>query len=179
DQCAELFLEAAAYQRVESVGADDQVVTAELIDRSNDGLIARIDANCTGAALQQREQFQPADRGEADAVDLDAFTAQIERDVLPALHARRDGIDGLGVIGAQELQRLVGEHHAKAPGRTGRVLLEQVDLCVRVALLPEIGEVKTAGASADHGDAQGSASIFDSALIMRDHASAADIVAPA
>ena len=32
------------------------------------------------------------------------------------------------------------------------VLLEQIDLRVRVTPLPEIGEVEAAGASADHGD---------------------------
>src|SRR5690349_10133693 len=78
----------------------------------------------------------------------------VERDVLPALHMRRDRVDRLGVVCAQEFQRLVGEHDAKAPGRVGRVLFEQVDLVLGVAPLPEIGEVEPARPSADHGDPQ-------------------------
>ena len=115
-------------------------------------VVSRRDADGAHALLQDGQQFEPADRGEADAVDLDAFAAQVERDVLPALHPWRDGVDRLGIVGAQEFQRLFGEHHAKAPGGAGRVLLEQVDVRVRVTLLPEIGEIETAGASADHGD---------------------------
>src|SRR5262249_57798062 len=107
-----------------------------------------------GAGLQQGEQFEPADGGEADAIDLDALSAQIERDVLPALHARRNRIDRRGIVGAQEFQRLIGEHHAKTPGRAGRVLFEQLDRRVRVTRLPEIGEIEPARPSADHGDAQ-------------------------
>ena len=56
---------------------------------------------------------------------------QVERDVLPALHLRCDGIDRVGVVGAQEFQRLLGEHHAKAPGGAFGVLFEQVDMGVR------------------------------------------------
>ena len=58
------------------------------------------------ALLQNPEQVEPSDRGKADAVDLDAFAAQIERDVFPALHPRRDGIDGVSIVGSQEFQRL-------------------------------------------------------------------------
>ncbi len=104
------------------------------------------------ALLQDGQELEPADRGEADAVDLDALSPQIERDVLPALHPRRDGIDGFGIVGAQEFQRLFGEHHAKPPGRAFGVLFEQVDMRVRMTPFPEIGEVETAGASADDGD---------------------------
>src|SRR4051812_7868039 len=78
---------------------------------------------------------------------------QIERDVLPALHPRCDGVDGLGIVGAQKFERLFGEHHAKPPGRALGVLFEQIDLRVRMTPFPEIGEVETAGASTDDGDA--------------------------
>ena len=149
---AEVALEAAAHQRVQSVGCDDQIVSAQLVHRLDRRVVSRRNAGRVHALLQDGQQFEPADRGEADAVDLDAFAAQVQRDVLPALHPRRDGVDRVGIVGAQEFQRLLGEHHAEAPGGAGGVLLEQIDLGVRVTLLPEIGEVETAGASADHGD---------------------------
>ena len=153
DRRAELAFEAAAHQRVQPVGRDDQVVAGELIHRLDHGVEPRRDADGADALLQDGQQREPADRGEADAVDLDALAAQIERDVVPALHPGRDRIDRLGIVGAQEFQRLLGEHHAKAPGGAGGVLLEQLDLGVRVTPLPEIGEIEAAGASADHGDA--------------------------
>jgi hypothetical protein len=71
---------------------------------------------------------------------------------VPALHPRHDGVDRVGIVSAQEFQRLFGEHHAKAKGRCGGILLEQIDMGVRVALLPEIREIEPAGAAADHGD---------------------------
>ena len=155
DRGAEFLLETAAHQRVQPVGGDDQVVAPEFVERLDDGVVSRRDAGGADALLQDRQQFEPADRGEADAVDLDALAAQIERDVLPAFHPRRDRIDRLGIVGAQEFQRLFGEHDAKAPGRALGVLFEQVDLGVGMTPLPEIGEVEASGASADHGDTHG------------------------
>ena len=102
--------------------------------------------------LQHGKQLEPADRGEADPVDLDAFAAQVEGDVVPALHPWRDGVDGVGIVGTQEFKRLLREHHPKTPGGAGGILLKQIDVGVRVAPSPEIGEIETAGASADHGD---------------------------
>ena len=77
----------------------------------------------------------------------------MEGDVVPALHPRRDGVDGVGIVGAQKFQRLLGKHHAKPPRGIGGILLEQIDARVRVTLLPQIGEIEAAGAAADHGDA--------------------------
>ena len=145
-------LETAAHQRVQAIGRDDQVVPGKLIHRIDRRVVSWRDADRANPLLQDREQLEPADRGEADAVDLDALAAQIEGDVLPALHPRRDGVDRVGVVGAQEFQRLFGEHHAKAPGGSGGILLEQVDIRVRMPLFPQIGEIEASGASADHGD---------------------------
>ena len=149
---AKFLLKAAAHQRVQPVGGDDQVVSPEFVQRLDRGVVPRVDACRAHALLQDGQEFEPADRGEADAVDLDALPMQIERDVLPALHPRRDGVDRLGIVGAQKFQRLFGEHHAKPPGRAFGVLFEQVDMRVRMTPLPEIGEVEAAGASADDGD---------------------------
>src|ERR1700682_6342836 len=99
--------------------------------------------------------MEPADRGEADAVDLDARAAQMERDVPPPLHPWRDRIHRIGIVGAQEFERLFGEHHAEPPGGAGGILLEQVDRGVRMAPFPEVGEIEPARASADHGDTHG------------------------
>ena len=149
---AEFVLEAAAHQRVQAVGRDDQVVPGKLIHRLDRRVVSRRDADRANPLLQDREQIKPADRGEADAVDRDILAAQIERDVLPAFHPRRDRVDGVGVVGTQEFQRLLGEHHAKTPGGSGGILFEQVDMRVRMTLLPQISEIETSGASPDHGD---------------------------
>ena len=149
---AEGGLKTAAHQRVQPVGGDDQIVSLEFVHRLDRRAVSGRNACRVHALLQDGQEFEPADRGEADAVDFDALPAQVQRDVLPALHPRRDGVHGIGIVGAQKFQRLLGEHHAEAPGRAFGVLLEQIDLRVRVTPLPEIGEVETAGASADHGD---------------------------
>src|SRR6478752_9377005 len=149
---AEFFLKAAAHQRIQAIGGYDQIVTTEFVDRLDDGVVSRRDACGAHALLQDSQQLKSSDRGEADAVDFDALAPEIERDVLPALHPWRNRIHRLGIVRAQEIQRLFGKHHTKAPGRAFRVLLEQVDVRVRVTPLPEIGEIETAGAPADHGD---------------------------
>src|SRR4029077_14286228 len=41
---AERFLKAAAHQRVQAVGGDDQIVTAEFIDRLDNGIVSQPDA---------------------------------------------------------------------------------------------------------------------------------------
>src|ERR1700722_6211225 len=82
---AEIAFEGAAYRGVEAVGGNDQVIAAQLIER---GLRLEMQGDACGrrARLQNPKQIEPADRGKSDTVDLDAFAAQIERDVLPALH---------------------------------------------------------------------------------------------
>jgi hypothetical protein len=52
------------------------------------------------------------------------------------LHAGRNGFSGFRIIGAKEIERLVGEDDAKSPGGTFRVLLEDVDLSFRMPALP-------------------------------------------
>src|SRR5205814_5885311 len=116
------------------------------------GVVSLSDADRGTALLQDPQQFEPADRGEADPVDFDALPAQVERHILPALHSRRDRVHRIGIVRAKEFQRLLGEHHAESPSGTGGVLLEQLDLGVRVALLPEIAEIEASGAAADYGD---------------------------
>src|SRR3954454_20262331 len=123
-----------------------------MVERLHLRFIARGEACGAHPLLQQGEQVEPADRGEADAVDLDGFATQIERHVIPALHLRRDGVDRIRIIRAQEFQRLFGEYHAEPPRRAGGILLEQIDVRLRMARLPQLREIETAGASADHGD---------------------------
>ncbi|MGY4354162.1 hypothetical protein ACVW0J_000655 [Bradyrhizobium sp. i1.7.7] len=151
---AEIALIGAPHQRIQPVGRDDQVVAVELVDGVDLRVEARRDAGVERALLEELQELQPADRGEADAVDGDAVAVKVQRDVLPALHMRRDRIDRFGVVGAQEFQGLIGEHDAKAPGRVGRVLFEQVDLILGMTLLPEIGEIEPTGPPANHGDPQ-------------------------
>src|SRR3977135_1779126 len=151
---AEIALESTAYQRVQAVGRDNQVLAGQLLDGLDQRVISRGHADRAHALLQDREQIKPADRGKTDAVDLDACAAQIEANVLPAFHPWCDGVDRVGVVGAQEFKRLLGEHDAETPSGAGGILLKQVDVGIRVTSFPKIGEIETSGASADHGDTQ-------------------------
>ena len=152
---AEVALEAAAHQRVQAVGRDDQVVARELIQRLDRGVVTRRRRRPRRTrACRSLQQFKPADRGEADAVDLDTLAAQIERDVRssspsaarsrrPSRDRRRAGIPAPG----RRTPRRSPRWHRRDSARTGR---SRRPGCRR---LPEIGEVEAAGASADHGDA--------------------------
>ena len=93
-------------------------------------------------AAQQLQKLQPPDRREADAVDDHRRAAVHDRDVGPGLHRRRDPVIGLRVVGAQEFQRPLGEHHAEAEGGVARVLLDDAHLPARQLALHEVGEVQ-------------------------------------
>src|SRR3981081_4413317 len=106
---AEIALESTAYQRVQAIGRDNQVVAGQLLHGLDQRVVSRGHADRAHALLQDREQIKPADRGKTDAIDLDAFAAQIEANVLPALHPWCDGVDRVGVVGAEEFKRLLGD----------------------------------------------------------------------
>ena len=142
-------LERAPHQRVDAVGGDDQVLLPQLIQRRQLRAEPQIDAGLAGALLQEPQQLQPADRREADPVDHHPLAQMHDGDVAPPLHVRRDRRDGLGVVVAQELERLVGEHDAEAPGGVGGVLLDEAHLVAGMAPLPQRREVEP-GRSAAH-----------------------------
>src|SRR5438045_670872 len=73
---------------------------------------------------QEPQEMQPPDRRETDAVDDHRRAAMHDREVGPRLHLRRNELVGRRIVGAQELQRLVGKDDAEAESRIGRVLLE-------------------------------------------------------
>ena len=148
----QLLLVARSHQRVEAVGADHQVHVAQLAERADGVLELRLDPHRASPLLQQLQQREPADRGEADSVDADGLAAVHERDVAPVLHGRRDEIVGVGIVAAQELEGLLGEHDAEAPGGALGVLLVEAHVVPGVALLPERGEVQAGGAAADDRD---------------------------
>ena len=66
------------------------------------------------------------------AVDGNGGAAMHDGDVVPRLHARGDEIDRFGIVLAQELQRAVREDDAEAPGRIGRILLEEANVVARM-----------------------------------------------
>src|SRR4051812_26125477 len=73
---AEIAFKGPSNQRVETVRRDDQVIALQLIQRLDQRVVARRDADGANTLLQNVEQFEPANRGEPDAVDLDALAAQ-------------------------------------------------------------------------------------------------------
>ena len=106
--------------------------------------------------MQQLQQLEPADSGEADAVDDDALVAVNERHVVPGFHLRRDRREGFRVALAQEFERAVGEHHAEAEGGAGRILLDHGDVGVRPPALEQISEIKSRRPGTENGNAHGS-----------------------
>src|SRR4030088_1242491 len=151
---AEIALESTAYQRVQAIGRENQVFAGQLPHGLDQRVISRGHADSAHALLQDREQIKPADRGKTDAVDIDAYAARTEGNVLPAFHPWCAGIARVGVGGAQKFKRLLGEHDAETPSGAGGILLKQIDVGIRVTSFPKIGEIETSGASADHGDTQ-------------------------
>ena len=96
--------------------------------------------------------MQAADGRKADAVDDHRLAAMHDGEVVPRLHLRRDELIRRRVVGAQELERLVGEHDAEAKCRVRRILLDHPDLPMRMRTLGEIGEVQAGRAGADDED---------------------------
>src|SRR6476646_1120915 len=83
DTGAKLLGMRAAHQRIDAVGADDEVVTGKFVQALDGAAIDRSEAGGASARLQQLQEMQPPDGGKADAVDHHALTAQTERHVGP------------------------------------------------------------------------------------------------
>src|SRR5690348_3161928 len=60
---AEIALKGAAQQRVQSIGADDQIVTRQRVRRSDRRLVARRDTDRSGARLLAPQQARAASVG--------------------------------------------------------------------------------------------------------------------
>jgi hypothetical protein len=115
-------LRTCPYEGIQPIRADDEIAVKRLqtVERAS---IGKLRPGHSRPALENVEQFEAADSGETDAVEQHRLAAMDKRHVAPALHARRHQIVRLRIVGAQEVERLVGKHHAKAKGRVRRILL--------------------------------------------------------
>ena len=148
DRSAERLAVSAPHVRIDSVGGDDEIVAHEFFFFCEGSAVFRGNPDTGQLPLQQLQEFQPADRREADAVYAHRGAAVHDHQVGPRFHLRGDALVGLGVILAQEFERAVREHHAEAEGRIGRVLLDDADLPVGMLALGEVGEIQPRRAGA-------------------------------
>ncbi len=145
----------SAQQRVDAVGADDEIGLAKLGKIGDDALIARLDTDRADARLKDFQEFQPAERGKADAVDADALAAMRHGDVGPRFEMQRERRQGRGIVRVEKLERAVGEHDAEPEGGVGAVLLEDRNAGIGTAALDEITEIESRRPGAEDRDAHG------------------------
>ena len=141
----------APHERVDAVGADEQVGVRQLAEVAHLLLEAQLDAQLARPALQDAEQLRAADGGEAVAVGADHLAAEVHVDRGPAGPGVGDRGEGRLVRVAQAAERLLGEHDAEAERGVGRVALDDDDLVARVGLLEQDREVQAGRAGAEDG----------------------------
>src|SRR5262245_22034710 len=152
-----LFLVGTPYQRVNAIGAHDEIRTAQLIQLCNDPAENRFDADGAGPGLQDLQQLEATDGGKPDAIDRHTLSAVHEGDVRPGFHMRRDRRIGGLVVLAQEFQRAVGKDDAKAERGIGAILLDDSDVPVGTTALDQICKIQSRRAGAENGDTHGAA----------------------
>src|SRR5262249_11988231 len=102
--------------------------------------------------VEERQKFEPADRGEPVARDGDHGVIVDDGDVGPVLEVRRQVLVERFIVGTQEFERPVGEDDAKAPRRVPRIAFEDDDVMRRVAPLHQRREIQAGGAGAEDPD---------------------------
>ena len=150
----QLALEAAADERIHTIGTDHEIEVVELGECRHRAAVDRRNAGGRGARLQQLQQLQAADSGKTHAVDDNAFAAHDQRHVGPGFHARRNRRVSRLIVLAQEFECAVGEHHAEAEGGIRRILLDDRDVGA-AATLDQIGKIEPGRTGAEDGDAHG------------------------
>jgi hypothetical protein len=138
--------------RVHAVGADDEVVAAQVCRTLNRRAKARRDSLGHQSTLEELQHLQATDPREPDPIDPHPLTPVDDREVAPGLHGGHDEGVRLGIVLVQEVERALGEDEAEADGRAGRVLLDECDLRVAALAAEQIGEVEAGGPGADDHD---------------------------
>ena len=145
--------EAVADAAVDAVRGDDQIVCAPFgIVRVAFGFEAQLDAQFSGAILQDFEQPLAPNADEAVARRANGFTMDVDVDVVPMREFVGDDLGRDRVVGHEVVDRLVGKDHAPAEGHPARVALEHMDLVARIAQLHRDGEVHPGRPGTDAGD---------------------------
>src|SRR5690606_24825686 len=117
------------------------------------GLVPDVDAQLGAAALQDLQQRQASDAGEAVPGRLQQVALVLDVDVVPVREVGRDVAMRRLVGGEQVAERLVGQHDAEAERVVGAVALDDVDARAREGLLQQDRGIQAGGSSADDVDA--------------------------
>jgi hypothetical protein len=141
-----------AQPAVDAVAGDHQVGVGEVTLVLELGLEAQVDAELRATPVQQLQQPPARDAGEAVATGGDAAALEVDVDVVPVSELGEDRVGTHRVVGAEVVERLVGEDHAPAEGVVGSVALDHDHLVRRVAQLHRDGEVEPCRAAAKAGD---------------------------
>ena len=140
---------------VQPVGGDDDV-GVQRTDVGDLALEPQVDAQRPGALVQDGEQPLTSDARESVAAGADGLAVDMDVDVVPMDEGGLDDSRGLGVIGLQIGQGLVGKDHPPAKGVVRAVTLVDYDVERWIAQLQGYGEVQAARPGAHNGDASDS-----------------------
>ena len=121
----------APHERVDPIGADEQVGLRQRAEVVHVLLEAQLDAQLARPPLEDAEQLGAPDGGEAVAVGADHLAAEVHVDGGPVRPRAGDGGEGRLVRVPQAAERLLGEHDAEAERGVGRVALDDDHLVAR------------------------------------------------
>jgi hypothetical protein len=145
--------EGRARARVQPVSADHQVVAFhERLGIVDLGLEAKLDAEVTGAPLQQQEQPLAADAAETMPGRDRAHALVDDGDIVPVGEVFPDPGGAHRIVGREVVERLGRQHDAPAERVVGHVALEHRDLVRGIAALHRDGEVEAGGTGAENSD---------------------------
>ena len=143
---------ALAHETARAVGADEQIG----VGKGGGILAARAevegDAASAAVRLENAEQGEPRDAGEAEPVDAYRLAAVDNGLITPALEPRLEVAVRLRIGVGEEAEGALGEDHAPAVGGAGRVLLDDADLVAGIGALHEQGEIEPGRPAAHDGD---------------------------
>ncbi len=150
DVGAEHIGEFAADGRVDAVARNDNVIVGRVVrGRPELRLEPQIDAEGTGAVLQQGQHVPAPDPGEAVAAGHGALGAPHDCDVVPVDEVVADRGCRDGIVLLHPCQRIVGQDDAPAKGVIRAVAFQHRDLMRRVAQLHRDGEIQTCRTAAE------------------------------
>ena len=139
----------AAYQRVDAIGGDHQIIIlAVVFGGPKLGLEPQIDPQVTRPRLQQDQHLLAPDPGKAMSARHRPHPVMDHRDIIPIGKVAADRFGADRIVHLHPAQRIVRQHHAPAKGVVGLVPLHHRHLMRRVAQLHRDGEIKTGRATA-------------------------------
>jgi hypothetical protein len=143
------------HDRMNTVGADDEVAVAERGRRLQRRPVADHHAGACALRLQQLQELEAADRAKAVAVDVDGDVAVHDPLDRPGFGDARQRSVHRRRIARQEFERTVREHDAEAERCAGFVLLDHAHVEVGAPALGQQREQQARGSGAGDTDAHG------------------------